>query len=634
MKLQKKTISLTLAIFILGLSVYIISNVIIYNGLKAQLVREAADKILVFYNEAMNNKVDVWQTNVIQIAQNPAVVQGMLNHDRELIHTAMSQLGATYKEFTPYRNVNVHIVDADLKSYYKNWNFDSYGESLDHSDGYARIKKERTALSRMEMSEKGLRLKGLFPILNGDDFLGVANFEGGINSFTRALAPNYIEFLYFMDADDIRISPSLAGNLKQAGYILSQSEVNEDFLNYVIDRNIISQVLEQHYLLDDQYLSVAGHFTNFGDRETGLYLLGMKTDIALRELYRVRSVTFTAGGFFIGIFAAFLLTVIIFQNRTVVKPVAGLEALSKQIAEGDLTKEFRYNSRDEIGSLSRAMTNITMRLSDTVNSVITSSRQVSSSSNELAIANQDLSSRTEGQASALEETSASIDELAVSIKSNADNTQAANKLSSEATEKTERGTAAVNEMEKAMITINESSSKITEIIEVINNIAFQTNLLALNASIEAARAGEQGKGFAVVAVEVRKLAKRSDKAAGEIAQIIKASNEKVEEGVGIARDVVAVLDEIKIASNKVDLLVQEISETSQRQLISVDEINQTLRSLDENTQKNAAMVEEAAAATEELSGQAEELYDRIQYFKTREESDGEDLAYLPESTER
>ncbi|MBB6480037.1 methyl-accepting chemotaxis protein [Spirochaeta isovalerica] len=633
MNLQKKTISLTLVIFILGLSVYIISNVIIYNSLQKQLVAEAAEKIHVFYNEAMNNKVDVWQTNVIQIAQNPAVVQGMISHDRELIHKAMSQLGATYKEFTPYRNVNVHIVDADLSSYYKNWNFESYGESLDHSEGYARIKKEKIALSRMEMSEKGLRLKGLFPILDGEELLGVANFEGGLNSFTRALAPNDIEFLYFMDAEDVSISPSLAGNLKLADFILSQSEVNEDFLNYVTENDIVTRIGGQHYLLDEEFLFVAGHFTNFADRETGFYLLGMKTDIALRELYRVRSVNLTAGGFFIAIFFAFLLTVIIFQNRTIVKPVAGLEALSKQIAEGDLTKDFRYNSRDEIGSLSRAMTNITMRLSDTVNSVIASSRQVSSSSNELAIANQDLSSRTEGQASALEETSASIDELAVSIRSNADNTQAANKLSSEATSKTEKGTAAVNEMEQAMITINESSSRITDIIEVINNIAFQTNLLALNASIEAARAGEQGKGFAVVAVEVRKLAKRSDKAAGEIARIIKASNEKVEEGVGIARDVVAVLDEIKEASKKVDLLIQEISETSQRQLISVDEINQTLQTLDENTQKNAAMVEEAAAATEELSGQAEELYHRIQYFKTREESGDEVMAYLPESTD-
>ena len=624
MNLQKKTFNLTLGIFVLGLSVYIVSNVIIYNGLKKQLVEEAAEKVTVFYNEAMNNKIDVWQTNVIQIAQNNEVVQGMLNDDRERIHRSMSQLGATYKEFTPYHNVNVHIVDANLHSYYKNWNFDSYGESLNHASGYARIKKERIALSRMEMSAKGLRLKGLFPILNGEEFLGVANFEGGVNSFTRALAPNEIEFLYFMDADDISISPSLSGNLKLGNYILSQSEFNEDFLNYVESNDIVSKIINQPFLLDDEYLFVPGHFTDFSEKDTGFFILGMKTDVALRELYRVRSVNFTAGGFFIAIFLLFVFTVIVFQNRTVVKPVVKLENLSRQIAQGDLTQKFEYNSSDEIGNLSRAMMNITSRLSDTVNSVILSSKQVSSSSNELALANQDLSSRTEGQAASLEETSASINELAASIKSNADNTQAANKLSNEATTKTESGTAAVSQMEQSMIIINDSSNRITDIIEVINNIAFQTNLLALNASIEAARAGEQGKGFAVVAVEVRKLAKRSDKAAGEIARIIRASNEKVLEGVGIARDVVNVLDEIKDASKKVDLLIQEISETSIRQLTSVDEINQTLRSLDENTQKNAAMVEESAAATEELSAQAEELYDRIQFFKTLEEPGDDD----------
>jgi methyl-accepting chemotaxis protein len=310
--------------------------------------------------------------------------------------------------------------------------------------------------------------------------------------------------------------------------------------------------------------------------------------------------------------------IMIFFSRSLSTPIkVGVDA-AVQIASGDLDlriEEKYVKRKDEVGMLAAAFQDMIEKLSSIVGSVLTGSEQIASASEQLASGNQDLSTRTEQQASALEETSSAIEEMNSSVKSNADNTKTADQLARDAVTKTEDGSSSVGQVISSMNEINDSSTRIAEIIEVINNIAFQTNLLALNASIEAARAGEQGKGFAVVAVEVRKLAKRSDKAASEIAEIIKESSKKVEEGVDIANKAGDMLLEINNAVKKVTTLVAEISAASQEQLSSVDEIDKTLSSLDENTQKNAALVEEAASSTEELSAQAQELNSTMQYFK-------------------
>ncbi len=292
-----------------------------------------------------------------------------------------------------------------------------------------------------------------------------------------------------------------------------------------------------------------------------------------------------------------------------------IAVIATSIADGDLQIEF--DSKKPLVGVYKSLYKMVERLHSIVKGVQTGSEQIATASEQLAEGNQNLAVRTEVQASSLEETSAAIEEMNSSIKSNAENTITADQLSRDALNKTKDGSVAVSSMITSMNDISTSSNRIADIIEVINNIAFQTNLLALNASIEAARAGEQGKGFAVVAVEVRKLAKRSDKAATEIAGIIKSSNKKVSEGVVIANSAGDVLTEISSAVNKVTVLIGEISASSQEQLTSAQEIDNTLSGLDENTQKNGALVEEAAAATEELSAQSSELNNSMKFFKVK-----------------
>ena len=306
-----------------------------------------------------------------------------------------------------------------------------------------------------------------------------------------------------------------------------------------------------------------------------------------------------------------------------------LEDITRRISEGDLSLE--YDQTLSHSGVFKHTVLMVSQLKTIIAGALIASEQVSEASTDISRGNQDLADRTEQQASALEEISASVEEINSSIKSNAENTGTADLLSRDALEKTVNGSESVNSMIGSMNEISTSSARIADIIEVINNIAFQTNLLALNASIEAARAGEQGKGFAVVAVEVRKLAKRSDKAAAEIALIIKNSNKKVEDGVIIAEQAGNMLNEINKAVKKVTQLIGEISSASQEQLSSMDQIDKTISNLDGNTQRNAALVEEAAAATEELSAQAVELNNNMKFFKLSKSDDNEEmLSYIEE----
>jgi methyl-accepting chemotaxis protein len=255
------------------------------------------------------------------------------------------------------------------------------------------------------------------------------------------------------------------------------------------------------------------------------------------------------------------------------------------------------------------------KLAKIVNDVRTGTTAVANASCEIANGNMDLSARTERQASSLEETASSMEELASTVKQNADNAGQANQLATSACDTALRGGAAVSKVVETMGSINESAKKIVDIIGVIDGIAFQTNILALNAAVEAARAGEQGRGFAVVATEVRNLAQRSAAAAKEIKALIGDSVEKVAVGSKLVEQAGTTMNEVVESIKRVTDIMAEITVSSQEQSRGIEQVNQAIMEMDDVTQQNAALVEQAAAAAGAMQDQAADLNDVVSMFK-------------------
>ncbi|CAB3744283.1 Methyl-accepting chemotaxis protein II [Achromobacter denitrificans] len=317
-----------------------------------------------------------------------------------------------------------------------------------------------------------------------------------------------------------------------------------------------------------------------------------------------------------GVIAALLVfATYVFLRRRVLQPLKEAGNHFDRIAGGDLTARVDVRNTNEIGQLFAALKRMQESLTRTVSSVRRGVDEINVGSHEIAAGNTDLSSRTEQQAASLEETAASMEELASTVKQNADNARQANQLAASASDVAERGGSAVSEVVSTMQEISASSRKISEIVSVIDGIAFQTNILALNAAVEAARAGEQGKGFAVVAGEVRSLAQRSAQAAKEIKGLIEDSVTKVGAGSQQVERAGATMQEIVASVKRVTDIMGEISAASEEQSSGIDQVNRAVSQMDEVTQQNAALVEEAAAAAGSLQEQAQRLAEAVAVFK-------------------
>jgi methyl-accepting chemotaxis protein-2 (aspartate sensor receptor) len=317
---------------------------------------------------------------------------------------------------------------------------------------------------------------------------------------------------------------------------------------------------------------------------------------------------------------AFILSVCLYitLKRTMGRRVEQAVGYAKRVAAGDLAARTRSNYSDETGELFGALDDMADSLSDLVSGVRTAADQIHHTSKQIRAGNAELSQRSEQQASSLEETAASVEELTGTVRQNSDNAKLANELAQRASQVAVRGGQMVGQVVTTMTEIDASSKKIADIITVIDTIAFQTNILALNAAVEAARAGEQGRGFAVVASEVRSLAQRSADSAKEIKELIYDSVDRVTNGSKLVGETGKTMDEIVKAVKQVSELMADIADASIQQSSGIQEINQTMSLMEQVTQQNAAVVEEASASAEQLRRLAENLVAAVSVFKVNQ----------------
>ncbi|MFC5479951.1 methyl-accepting chemotaxis protein [Massilia suwonensis] len=310
----------------------------------------------------------------------------------------------------------------------------------------------------------------------------------------------------------------------------------------------------------------------------------------------------------------------VWLTRSITRPVQAAVQLARRVAAGDLTSRREISSKDEIGALQDALADMNAKLLGLVTDIRGGSHAIATASSEIAAGNLDLSARTEQQAGSLEETASSMEELTSTVSQNAGNARQASMLATSASEVAGRGGVVVSQVVQTMAAINESSKKIADIVGVIDSIAFQTNILALNAAVEAARAGEQGRGFAVVASEVRNLAHRSAAAAKEIKVLIDDSVARVDDGARLVDQAGATMNDIVGSVKRVTDIIGEITAATDEQTAGIGQINEAINQMDQVTQQNAALVEQAAAASGAMHEQADQLLQAVSVFKLADDA--------------
>ena len=302
-------------------------------------------------------------------------------------------------------------------------------------------------------------------------------------------------------------------------------------------------------------------------------------------------------------------------TRSIVQPLNEAVRIAQTVADGDLSRRIEAHSDDEAGQLLKALKAMNDSLAGIVAEVRSGTDTIATASQQIASGNLDLSSRTERQASTLEETASSMEELTSAVRHNADHARQARELAAAASDVAARGGSVVGDVVHTMGSINAASSKIVDIIAVIDGIAFQTNILALNAAVEAARAGEQGRGFAVVASEVRALAQRSAQAAREIKDLIDNTVQQVQAGSALVNQAGDTMSEVVSSIQRVTAIMADIASASGEQTAGIEQINQAIVQLDNTTQQNAALVEQAAAAASAMQDQTSRLTGQVGRFK-------------------
>lgn len=599
MNIRAKTLFLLLLLLAVILAIVIPYGYYQLTSIREATLQRTSEQMQAQMTSTLRAKEDVWLTNALQLANNPVLEQAMQEGNRPLALRTLNRYNKMFQKDTNFNNVQVHLIDAELNSFVKSWAPESYGESLSYSTAYKKVAEKRQPMVVLETSPKGLRLKGLYPIVVNGELLGITNFEGGLNSVKRNLIKDDIEFLYFLGNDYLDLAKGLADKPKVGSYTLSQKDYNEGFLSYV--RTLSLDNVQGNYHFDDRYLTKIIPVENSNGEKIGIFVLGQKNSFVMSLVNQSENLIYVVLGFFTLLFVVVAAIAYKLMGSFIIRPMQEVIDSAQAFADGDLQHHLETKRKDEIGRLVHAISSMSDRLRDVFANIHLVIDNVTTGNENVNKSAQNLSQGASEQAASVEETTSTVEEMTAQIRENAEKATETEKISNKVAKQAKE----INEVVGQAVT---SMHQISERITIIDEISRRTNLLALNAAIEAARAGESGKGFAVVAEEVRKLAERSKNAASEIIDVSKNTVSTMEQAGNS-------LNELMPEIEKNSEYIQDISNTSNEQREGADQINKAVQQLDQVVQSNAASAEELASTAQELDSYSKTLEDTVNFFR-------------------